>query len=139
MREENVRIRFAREEDFAVLLERDRHIGEKELRCAVARHRVLVAEVQGIFAGWLRYNLFWDNTPFLNLLYVAEACRGRGIGRALLTSWEERMREEGWTDVMASTVAEEQGQHFFYRCGYRAIGMFRRAQEPGEIVLQKVF
>jgi hypothetical protein len=30
--------------------------------------------------GWLRYNLFLDNVPFMNTLFILEAYRNKGIG-----------------------------------------------------------
>ena len=31
------------------------------------------------FAGWLRWGLFWDEHPFMNLLYLLEPYRGKGL------------------------------------------------------------
>ena len=36
------------------------------------------------FIGWLRFNLFWDNIPFLNMLYFLEEYRRKGYGKQLL-------------------------------------------------------
>ena len=55
----------------------------------------MVAEENDEFIGWLRFNLFWDNTPFMNMLFVLEPHRGKGIGRQLVTCWEREMRQHG--------------------------------------------
>ena len=39
---------------------------------------------EGRNLGWLRWNLFWDEIPFMNMLYVLEHSRGVGLGRALV-------------------------------------------------------
>lgn len=31
--------------------------------------------------GWLRYSYFWDNIPFMNMLYINENYRNKGIGK----------------------------------------------------------
>ena len=36
------------------------------------------------FVGWLRYNLFWDNTPFMNMLYLLDNERGKRNGSRLV-------------------------------------------------------
>lgn len=46
--------------------------------------------------GILRYNLFWDNTPFCNLLFIAEPYRRTGIGKELMRFWEEDMHSRGY-------------------------------------------
>jgi RimJ/RimL family protein N-acetyltransferase len=30
--------------------------------------------------GWMRYGYFWDNTPFMNMIWIVEEYRGRGYG-----------------------------------------------------------
>lgn len=49
-----------------------------------------------MLAALMRYDLFWDNTPFCTLLYVDERCRGRGHGGALMRRWEADMKARGY-------------------------------------------
>ncbi len=130
-------IRIARSDDIPVLKHYDRHISERELDHSVRLARVYVAEEQGQFAGWLRYNLFWDNTPFMNLLYVLDGSRGKGYGGLLVRYWEGRMRNAGYQTVMTSTQSNEYAQHFYDRLGYTAIGGFLLPREPYELILAK--
>ena len=53
--------------------------------------------------GVLRYNLFWDNTPFCTMLYIADKYRGQGYGKQLMEHWELEMRAKGYGMVMTST------------------------------------
>ena len=130
-------IRIAGPEDVSTLREHDVHISGQELENSVQLGRVYVAEEQGAFASWLRYNLFWDNTPFMNLLCVLEGHRGRGMGKALVEYWEGRMRQAGYEAVMTSTQSNEYAQHFYGRLGYVAIGGFLLPGEPYELILAK--
>ncbi len=130
-------IRWADWEDWPELCKRDHHLPEQELRRAIRLRRVLVGVDNGALVGWLRYNLFWDNTPFLNLLYVKEEYRNLGWGRALHQHWEEAMKKEGFSVLLTSTQAEECSQHFYRRLGYRDIGGFLLPPEPYELMLAK--
>ncbi len=130
-------IRFAKSEDAAWLVQYDKHISEEEMGHAILRNRVYIAEKEGRFVGWLRYNLFWDNIPFMNMLYVMEEYRGSGGGRKLVEFWESEMERQGYSKVMTSTQANEYAQHFYIRLGYEAIGGFLLGSEPYEILFAK--
>lgn len=130
-------IRTASPGDLAALSRCDRHIDPGELETSVRLGRVYVAEERGELAGWLRWNLFWDNTPFMNLLYVLEGHRGKGFGRALVEHWENRMKREGYETVMTSTQSSEYAQHFYERLGYGAVGGFLPPGEGYELIFCK--
>ena len=70
----------------------------------------------------MRYNLFWDNTPFCTLLYISPAHQRTGCGRALMEFWESDMRAQGYTHVLTSTQSDESAQHFYRSLGYRDCG-----------------
>ena len=89
------------------------------------------------FAGWLRWGLFWDEHPFMNLLYLLEPYRGKGLGRQLVSDWERRMKAEGHEVVMTSTQANECAQFFYRRLGYEDAGAFALPVDPLELILQK--
>lgn len=130
-------IRLARKRDLPVLCALDRHVRPDELSALLQRGRVYLAEEGGEVKGWLRYSLFWDNTPFLNLLFLLPDYRGQGHGRALLSRWEADRRAEGYPLVMTSTRADETARYFYGRCGYREIGAFTLPGEPRELLFSK--
>lgn len=130
-------IRYADSGDFPLLHEHDRHIRAEELRSSIESKRVLVI-LDGIrVAGWLRYNLFWDNLPFLNMLYLFEEYRGKGYGGQLVRYWEQEMLKAGYCEVLTSTLSNEQGQFFFRKMGYTDCGALLLPNEPLEIILRK--
>ncbi len=53
-------IRYAVMADKDILLSRDSHIKENVLEEMIKNNRGIIMLVDGEFAGWLRYNLFWD-------------------------------------------------------------------------------
>lgn len=131
-------IRFATMKDIDTLYFYDKHIGKQELENLIRVNRVYILEKDDNFMGWLRYNLFWDNTPFLNMLYLLEDDRGKGLGKKIVVYWEEQMKILGYSNVMTSTASNEYAQHFYNKLGYIAVGGFSPVGEPYEIILSKV-
>lgn len=130
-------IRYAGKEDLPLLYSHDRHISAEELQKSVTANRVLIMLNGGNLAGWLRYNLFWDNLPFLNMLYFFEAYRGEGYGGRLVQYWEREMTRAGHREVLTSTLSSERGQFFFRKQGYTDCGSLLLPGEPLEIILRK--
>lgn len=130
-------IRLADEKDAEWLLQWDRHIAAGELANLLPLGRVLLAEADRRFVGWLRYGLFWDEIPFMNMLFFLEAERGKGFGHALVSDWENRMRAEGYQRVMTSTQVDESAQHFYRKLGYRDTGALLLPEQAAELLLIK--
>ena len=131
-----VTIRYADINDLEILKCYDKHIGEEELKQSILRKRVIVAFDKKIL-GWLRYNLFWDNTPFMNMLYLLEEYRGKGYGKLLIAYFEKEMKKIGYKFVLTSTQSDEKGQFFYRKNGYKDIGSFVLPNEVSEIILYK--
>ena len=130
-------LRWAKVKDVDRLAALDRHLSPGQLAQAGEQGRVLTAWDGQVLAGWLRYGWFWDNTPFLNLLFVQKEYRGQGWGNLLLRRWEEEMKRQGFSVLLTSTQAQEQSQHFYRHFGYRDVGGFLLPPEPYELILAK--
>ena len=130
-------IRIAQLTDLHFLKQYDKHISENELVNAINQEHILIAEIDGKNIGWLRYNYFWDNTPFMNMLFVLSEYRSKKYGTNLVVYWEEQMKRLGFNTIMTSTQANEYAQHFYYKLGYNAIGGFSIGNEPYELLLSK--
>ena len=74
-------IRYAKPDDIEMISEYDEHVSKEELRNVIAMKRIILLFIGGQFEGWLRFNLFWDNIPFMNLLFILEEQRGKGNDR----------------------------------------------------------
>ena len=123
--------------DIDWLAAHDHHIAREELEESVRRGRVLVMKQGDVPVGWLRWNLFWDNTPFMNLLYLLDGHRGQGLGKALVERWEADMAARGYKLVMTSTQSDEDAQHFYRKLGYRDAGALLLPGEPTELIFIK--
>lgn len=130
-------IRYATSQDITILSTFDKHINKKELETAIVLKRIFIAEENNIFIGWLRYNLFWDNTPFMNMLYVLDNYRNKGYGKRLVEHWENEMKASEFDTVLTSTQSNEYSQHFYLKLGYQTIGGFLLDPDPFEVILTK--
>ncbi len=131
-------IKIARKKDAKRLIQVDKHISDKELILSIVQKRVYIIEEDGKWIGWLRYNLFWDNTPFLNMLYIFDGYRLKGYGTKLIQYWEENMKKMKYSIVMTSTVEVEDGVYFYEKLGYKRIGQFTLEDDPfPEVIYSK--
>ncbi len=130
-------IRYANAADFEILRTHDRHIEASELERSIQAKRVLVLFDGDRFIGWLRFNLFWDQIPFMNMLYILEGDRGKGYGKQLLNFWEREMLRNQYKMVMTSTLSNERAQFFYRRNGYTDCGCLLLPTEPLEMILLK--
>ena len=130
-------IRYADIQDLPVLKEHDRHISGSELRNIIPAKRVLVMYQGDRFMGWLRFGLFWDNIPFMNMLYILEGDRGKGNGTELVSFWEKEMAKAGYRQVLTSTQSDEQAQFFYRKIGYTECGALLLPKESLEMFFIK--
>lgn len=119
-----IQIRYVETTDREFWNRLDAHLPTEEFAEKVRTRRGYVLLLDGRPAGILRYNLFWDNTPFCTLLYIAPEFRGVGLGKALMLHWEADMRRRGFAMLMTSTQSDEDAQHFYRKLGYRDCGGF---------------
>lgn len=133
-----MKIEYASKQDFQFLLENDRHISKQLIRNKLTEKEIILARDQhNKVIGWLRYNYFWDNIPFMNMLYINENYRNKGIGKELISFWENEMRSKDYELVMTSTLSNEQAQHLYRKLGYKDSGSLLLDDEPLEIIFTK--
>ena len=130
-------IRYANANDVDTLLKYDSHVSKEELENIIKLNRVYMIFEDSEFVGWLRYNLFWDNTPFMNMLFMLDGYRGKGYGKILMNYWESEMKNNGYDFVLTSTQSDEQGQFFYRKNGYKDVGNLILPGEVSEIILYK--
>lgn len=125
-----VTLRPAAEIDLAFWTALDGHIQPQVLRQKLAAGTCRLILHQQTPVGVLRWNLFWDQIPFLTMIILQEAWRSQGIGGAALDAWEGAMRAKGHALVMTSTQADERAQFFYRRRGYRDSGCLVMPHPP---------
>lgn len=130
-------IRGANPGDLDFLRENDRHPTATALLKAVEDGRVLMLGEPGAVKGWLRWSLFWDEHPFLNMIYLFDEHRDNGLGTQLLDAWESEMQAASYTRVLISTASNERSQRWYRRRGYVDAGVLLLPGEVAELLLSK--
>ncbi|GJM69699.1 N-acetyltransferase [Paenibacillus macerans] len=130
-------IEIATEKDYKYIVDKDKHIPESLVRTKIKEKEIFILKELEREIGWMRYGYFWDNIPFMNMLWIEEEFRGQGIGKKIVLHWEENMRQRGFKLVMTSTQSDEEAQHFYRKIGYRDAGCLILETQPLEVILTK--
>lgn len=125
-----ITLRYAAAEDQDFWAHLDNHLCKKEFQNKIYVKQGYIIEADNKPIGILRYNLFWDEIPFLNLIYLDSEFQKKGFGTKALLSWENEMRSRGYKLVMTSTMADESAQTFYRKLNYKDCGCLVKNMEP---------
>lgn len=137
-------IELAQSKDKQKIARLDSHIPSPRLGECIGNGQVYVLKDDSIknggqdhrlknpVVGVLRYSLFWQTIPFLDLLYIDKAYRNRGFGTEMMHEWENLMAMRGYKYVMTSTQADEDAWRFYEKLGYRKVGGFLPPEQEAE-------
>lgn len=115
-------IRYVHNDDKEFWFKLDKHLPEAEFTNKVRDKRGYILSYDNKPIGLLRYNLFWDNTPFCTLLFIDREYRNKGYGKMLMEYWENDMKSQSYGMVLVSTQVDEGAQHFYRKLGYKDCG-----------------
>jgi len=136
-----ITIRYVINEDKRFWFELDKHLPEAGFEKKVRDRQGYVLFEDNEPVGILRYNLFWDNTPFCTMLYIRNDKHGCGYGRSLMKHWEDDMKSLGYGMVLTSTREDEEAQFFYRKLGYEDCGnldiFYPGFEQPTELFLSK--
>lgn len=133
----NLQIRHVEFADKDFWFSLDKHMSAVEFSKKVRDKQGYVLSAGDKPIGILRYNLFWDNTPFCTLIFIDKTFRKQGCGKILMRFWENEMRLLRYNLVLVSTQANEEAQHFYRKIGYSDCGNLMIKNQPTELFLQK--
>ena len=117
-----IEIRFATSQDYDYLVHNDRQIKPEVVKKKIEDAEIIVVLDNEQNIGWLRFNYFWDEIPFMNMLWIEEDYRRKGIGTRLVNFWEIEMQQRDKSQVMTSTSSDETTQHFYRKLQYQDCG-----------------
>jgi len=133
-----INIDYASQDCLDFLIVHDHYVTGDVMEKKVQNGEVIIARGCNNIIGWLRFGYFWDQIPFMNMLFIFEGFRGKGIGTELVRFWEEEMLKKGFKMVLTSTLSNETAQHFYRKLGYKDSGCLLLEGEPSlEIILRK--
>lgn len=136
-----IQIRYPTKEDKDFWFSLDKHLSPNEFERKVRDNMGYVLFEDNTPAGLLRYNLFWDNTPFCTMLFADWDKQKKGYGKQLMLHWEQQMKSMGYGMVMTSTQVDEDAQHFYRKIGFQDAGglvlNIPEYQQPMELFLVK--
>jgi len=134
-------IRYASMTDKPYWFTLDTHLSESEFERKVRDKRGYIISEGCTPIGIMRYNLFWDNTPFLTLIHLEDSHHRKGFGTQTMRSWEAEMRTLGYKMLITSTRVDEDAQHFYRALGYKDKGALfldhTPLEQPQELFLIK--
>lgn len=134
-------MRIAKSSDKEFWYSLDKHLPDKsfEIKVRDKMGYIILEDEKPI--GILRYNLFWDNTPFLTLIYIDWPFQKKGFGCKAMKFWEQEMKKLGYGMIMVSTQVDEEAQHFYRKLGYKDCGCLvvdiPRYEQPMEMFMIK--
>lgn len=110
-------IRYVQAEDKTFWFRLDKNLSQTEFEKKVRDQRGYILLDDDRPLGLLRYNLFWDNTPFCTMLFIDLEHHRKGYGRKLIEYWENDMKSQGYKMLLVSTQVDEDAQHFYRKLG----------------------
>lgn len=94
-----MKIEYVTAEDQEFWFQIDAHISKEELLDKISRKMGYVIFDEGKRVGLLRYNLFWDNSPFCTMLFIDWDAQRKGYGKMLVEYWETDMKSKGYKRI----------------------------------------
>jgi GNAT superfamily N-acetyltransferase len=131
-------IRYADGLDYDFIKSKDKHLPEDLIHAKIkAKEVIILLKDDNEKIGWLRFGYFWDNIPFMNMLFIHQEYRSNGYGRDLVSFWENEMKSRGYNLVMTSTQTDENAQYFYRRIDYKEAGCLILESQAMEIIFTK--
>lgn len=87
--------------------------------------------------GFLRYSLFWNRIPFINMLYIKKEYQNMGYGTKLLNDFIKIIKDLGFKEIMTSCVSLEDGKYFFLKNKFNISGGFNPIGEGYELIMSR--
>ena len=132
-------VRLATPHDLA-FVSRDGQVSCERVGRMIDDQQVYLAACGAEPAGYARVEYLWSKIPYLGLIWVLDAHRRRGLGRALLAAIERDAASAGHAFIYSSSQADEpQPQAWHRQMGFAECGFITGINRGGvgEIFFRK--
>ena len=127
----DVLVRFAVQADLD-FVSRDRFIPKEVVARKIELGEVIVAEVDGQLAGYLRLEYLWSLVPYVELIWVTPERRKQGVGRVMIAFVGEFLCQDGHDVLYSSSQADEPAPQAWHRhVGFEECGIIAGINEGG--------
>ena len=125
-------VRLAQEADIQALQRLDRWPKEHVWRQKIANGEVVVLEHETQVIGLIHYAVLWTTVPFMGLIEIEAAHRGKGYSRLMLAFLKEHLRGQGYLALLSSSQTDEpEPQRWHLHMGFRSDGIIENIMDEG--------
>ena len=126
-----ITVRFASEEDLE-FTGQDAYIPKAVVLRKIIQKEVVIAEIDGCAAGYLRLEFLWSLVPYIGLIRVSPFLRNQGVGKALLNFIRDHLFQEGNDWLYSSSQADEVEPQAWHRhMGFVECGIIEGINDGG--------
>ena len=125
-------VRLAEPNDIKALQKLDPWPREPIWQQKIVGGEVIVLEVDGSVIGLVRYAVLWTTVPFMGLIEIAAAHRGKGYSRLLLSYLKDHLCAQGYVALLSSSQTDEPAaQRWHLHMGFTANGLIENIADEG--------
>ena len=125
-------VRLAQENDIPALGRLDPWPKEPVRQQKIAAGEVMVLELEGHVIGLIRYAVLWTTVPFMGLIELEPAHRGKGYSRAVLSSPKTHLRAQSYVALFSSSQTDEpEPQRWHLHMGFTSNGIIENVADEG--------
>ena len=125
-------VRLAEPNDIEALQTLDPWPKEPVWRQKIASSEVIVLELEANVIGLIRYAVLWTTVPFMGLIEIAAAHRGKGYSRLMLSFLKDHLRAQGYVALLSSSQTDEPAaQRWHLHMGFSSNGLIENIMDEG--------
>ncbi len=80
----------------------------------------------------MRYTVLWTTVPFLGLIEIDAAHRGKGYSRLMLAFLKDHLLEQGYAALLSSSQTDEpEPQRWHLHMGFTSNGLIENIADDG--------
>jgi GNAT superfamily N-acetyltransferase len=133
----NPLVRLANDADKPKLQQLDSWPKERIWKQKIICNEVIVLELNSEVIGLIRYEVLWTTVPFMGLIEIEEAHRGKGYSKLLLEFLKQHLRDQGYVALLSSSQTDEPTPQNWHRhMRFKSNGIIENImdEDVGEIV-----